>query len=143
MFYIYHIKGKKWGCTNRLEQRLKQQGYKISDVDRLIIVGNEDKAADMELELNKEYGYIHQLTDYRLNTKSKCSKAGKIGGLTQGNINKLSGHIYNLGKNGNKKLKAKGGVTQSQITNTCPHCNTSGKSNAMYRWHMDNCKLKL
>jgi len=25
---------------------------------------------------------------------------------------------------------------------TCPHCNKVGKSNAMVRWHFDNCKFK-
>ena len=25
---------------------------------------------------------------------------------------------------------------------TCPHCNSKGKSNAMFRWHFDNCKEK-
>jgi hypothetical protein len=24
----------------------------------------------------------------------------------------------------------------------CPHCDTTGKSNIMYRWHFDNCKKK-
>lgn len=24
---------------------------------------------------------------------------------------------------------------------TCPHCNKTGKSSVMYRWHFDNCKI--
>jgi hypothetical protein len=58
MFYVYHIKGKKWGCcNNRLENRLRDQGYSIKDVDRVIIVGNLQKASQMERDLQVEYGY--------------------------------------------------------------------------------------
>lgn len=57
MFYVYHIKGKKWGCTDDLESRLKQQGFTIQDCANVITVGNRKKASDMERELQIEYGY--------------------------------------------------------------------------------------
>lgn len=58
MFYVYHIKGKKWGCCeDRLKARLRDQGYSLKDVDRVITLGNRKKASDMERELQIEYGY--------------------------------------------------------------------------------------
>ena len=67
MFYIYHIpKRGEWGCTINLERRLKTLDYKFSDLDRVITVGNINKAADMERELNIEYGYGWNISqDYR------------------------------------------------------------------------------
>jgi hypothetical protein len=42
--------------------------------------------------------------------------------------------------------KVKEHLKQNSIiakTYTCPQCNYEGKSNAMKRWHFDNCKKKL
>lgn len=140
MFYLYHIKGVKWGCTKRLEQRLKKQGYSISDLDRLIIVSNVDKAAEMEKELNLEYRYNNQLTDYRQITKAsekiRNSNHPSILGKTFGKYNLKS----------TKESCAKGGKMIGNIVgnriHTCQYCGKIGKGRAMYRWHMDNCKLK-
>jgi hypothetical protein len=93
MYYLYHIKGKKWGCAENLERRLKNQGYSIDNLDRLIIVGNIDMASDMEKQLNIEYGYPwNDAVDYR----QLCQMAKKSGKLqrTQKQINALS----NIGK---------------------------------------------
>lgn len=46
-----------------------------------------------------------------------------------------------LGKNMSKKLIAEG-RHQSQKVHTCPHCNKTGKSSAMFRHHFDRCKQK-
>ena len=76
MFYLYHIKGVKWGCTKNLEKRLKAQGYTINDCDRIITVGNIDKAADMEKELNISHGYKWDSSlDYR-RVKQMAIKGG-------------------------------------------------------------------
>lgn len=74
-YTLYHIKGKKWGCTNDLKRRLFQQGYESAD--ELIIEEDLDKAADLEKKLNLEYGYPwNDGTDYR-NMLDIASKAGK------------------------------------------------------------------
>jgi hypothetical protein len=79
MYSLYHIKGVKWGCTKNLEKRLKNQGYSISNLDRLITVGNIDKAAEMERELNLEYEYGWNTgQDYR-----HTQKMGTVGGNTK------------------------------------------------------------
>jgi hypothetical protein len=33
-------------------------------------------------------------------------------------------------------------IKSNTTIHCCPHCNTSGKSNSMKRWHFDNCKFK-
>lgn len=97
MYSLYHIKGVKWGCTKNLEKRLKNQGYSISDLDRLITVGNIDKAAEMEKELNLEYGYKW---DNSLEYKRVCSMASK-GGI---NVHKKHPDMaYKLGSTNGKE----------------------------------------
>lgn len=63
-YYIYHIKGKKWGCTVNLKQRLKKQGYTLDDVCEIIEMDDEIKASDLEKELNLKYGYPWNDTQY-------------------------------------------------------------------------------
>jgi predicted GIY-YIG superfamily endonuclease len=53
------------------------------------------------------------------------------GGLVTGQKNKQSGHLDKI-----RHLV----VIKDSI---CPHCNKKGKSNAMVRWHFENCKNKL
>ncbi len=64
MYYIYHIPGKKVGCTKRLEQRLKEQKVKLSDCDRIITTPCIKKASQIEKELQIEYGYKTDAIDY-------------------------------------------------------------------------------
>jgi hypothetical protein len=52
MYYIYHIKGVKWGCTINLKRRLKAQNYTINDVCEIIEETDLNKASDLEKELN-------------------------------------------------------------------------------------------
>lgn len=52
------------------------------------------------------------------------------------------------GKNHSDKTKEKirnklKGIPVSFKFVTCPHCNKVGKENVMYRWHFDNCKIKV
>lgn len=142
MFYLYHIKGIKWGCTKRLEQRLKVQGYSISDLDRLITVGNIDKAAELELQLNKEFGYLKHLADYRQTLQ--CSEKIR-NSIHPSKLGKKYGY-KNLLNGVTEKSRKKGGEIAGNIVSnrilTCPHCKKEGKWMVMHRWHMDNCKLK-
>jgi hypothetical protein len=135
MYYVYHIpKRQEWGCTNNLEHRLKQLKYTILDVDRVITVGNMNKAADMEKELNLEYGYKwSDANDYRHVTriggfsKEQQSKGGKT--------NVDSGHLKNISSFAGKI----GGKAQSEKEYTCPNCNRKGRGNRFVS-HIKNCK---
>ena len=117
MFYIYHIpKRKEWGCTKHLKRRIKKLGYSESDLEKVITVSDINEAADMERELNIQYGYgWKERNDYRVVTK-----------------------IY---KPFTKESQSKGGITQSSIITKCPHCGKVGKGMIMQRWHWDNCKI--
>lgn len=55
MYYIYHIPNVKWGCTNNLTRRKKQQSnYNITE---WIEEEDLDKADALEKKLNIDYGY--------------------------------------------------------------------------------------
>jgi len=148
MYYIYHIIGKKIGCSKNPNRRVNQQGYTEFE----ILEQHEDIhiASKRELELQEQYGYKKDTIDYKHSSKTieqhrsneNSSKGGKkvfelgigafsltkeerselskiignknknleigIFSLTKeersnngkkgGDINKISGHISNLGK---------------------------------------------
>jgi DNA-binding transcriptional MerR regulator len=113
MYYLYHIKGVKWGMTENLKKRLRQQGYNLSDVCEIIEKQNIDEGADLEKQLNIKYGYgWNKQQDYRIVkkfvnhnnrykhnfTKEQCILGGKTAGLIVGNKNKKNGHIQSLQK---------------------------------------------
>ena len=77
MYTIYHIEGKKIGCSDDVEFRVKSQGYN----EYSILEQHSDIyiASKRELQLQKEYGYPVDKIPYYL-TVSYCSRAGKIGG---------------------------------------------------------------
>lgn len=143
MFYLYHIKGKKWGCTKNLNQRLKRQGYSISDCANIITVGNIDLAEKMERELNVEYGYKNQSYSYinalknapkggnKTASLGKMSKIGKKRGPIQGKLNVTNGLL--------KQIRDEQNYSKIE----CPHCKFVGQARAMKRWHYDNCKHKI
>jgi hypothetical protein len=96
MYYLYHIKGVKWGCSNQLKIRLKKQGYTLNDVYEIIEETNIDKAADMEKQLNIRDGYKwRDDQDYRIITKAAII-GGNIVGKERGKLNVLSGHLKNI-----------------------------------------------
>jgi hypothetical protein len=110
-YYIYHIKGKKIGCTQSLEYRLKRQhcnDYEILETHTDIMV-----ASERELQLQKEYGYLVDTVPYyqsyklcdklTFESRSKGGKtAGKIVGNKWGKINGKknleSGHWARISK---------------------------------------------
>ena len=133
MFYLYHIKGVKWGCTKRLEQRLKSQGYSISDIEKIIKVDDIELADKLERKLNDEYGYTNQHQSY-IKTLAKSVKGGKS--------NKQATSILLKHRHKGPKASLESKKHNSKQKYTCPHCNKIGYGLPMLRWHMDNCKLK-
>ena len=92
IYYIYHIKGKKIGCTQNPKKRTKVQGF----TDYEILEEHTDIyiASDREIQLQREWGYKVDTKPYwksiKMATFESCSKAGKIGGKIGG---KISGPI--------------------------------------------------
>jgi hypothetical protein len=103
MYYIYHIEGVKIGCSKNPKRRVKAQGY----TEFTILETHTDIqiASERERSLQKEYGLKVDNKQYK-DVITMCSlgglvggkKGGLVGGKKAGNINKLSGHISNLGK---------------------------------------------
>ena len=137
MYYIYHIpKRKEWGCTKFLEKRVKKIGYTISDIDRVILVSDIDKAADLERDLNIEYGYGWiSSKDYRVITKAQ--KSVKIESKSKGGKNAF---LVNKEKGNMQSLYVKGGKALTSIEKECPHCGIKIKQPAIYM-HIKKCKL--
>lgn len=74
-YTLYHIKGVKWGCTQRpIELRLKEQGYTLDDLHDTILVDDENDASDLEKELNIRDGYPwNDSQDYRVVSKARSN----------------------------------------------------------------------
>ena len=64
-YIIYHIPGKKIGCTSDLYERVtNQQGYETGEYEILYKTPNMKHASKMERILQKEYGYRVDLKSY-------------------------------------------------------------------------------
>ena len=57
-YKIYHIKGKKIGCTQNVKQRVEiEQGYSPEEYDILFQTDDIEEASRAELQLQKDLGY--------------------------------------------------------------------------------------
>jgi hypothetical protein len=78
MYYIYHIKGVKIGCSKNPQSRTRQQGateYEILESHSDIHI-----ASQRELELQKEYGYrVDNTTYYNATKEFKIENVSKAG----------------------------------------------------------------
>ena len=71
MHYLYHIPGKKIGVTRNLTSRVtEQQGYASDEYEVLLTSDDIDYISNMEIELQKSYGYKVDRTLYKNLTKS-------------------------------------------------------------------------
>ncbi len=144
MYTLYHIPGKKWGCTKqKLSRRLWQQGLSINDVDKTITIENMDKASDMEMKLNLEYGYgWNSSRDYReivKNRKNTLTPEARLkGALKGGKAAVESGQLKSICSMGGKVGGKIAGYMQSQKEYTCPTCNKTGRGNRFVS-HIKNC----
>lgn len=63
MYYIYHIKGVKIGCTKNLSNRIPQQTK--GEWEILEVHTNINIASQREIELQKQYGYKVDTSTYK------------------------------------------------------------------------------
>ena len=57
-YKVYHILGKKIGCTTNIQKRVvEEQGFKPGEYDILFETDDIKKAADAERQLQKDLGY--------------------------------------------------------------------------------------
>jgi hypothetical protein len=115
MYSIYHIEGKKIGCSDDVEFRVKSQGYNQYS----ILEEHSDIyiASKRELQLQKEYGYKVDRRPY-WQTVGLCSKAGKIGGKIGGKINKENKTgLFGMTDTAKHKATVKGGkITAAKLS---------------------------
>jgi hypothetical protein len=71
MYYLYHIPGKKIGVTRNLNKRVtEQQGYAPDEYEVLLTSDDIDYISNMEIELQKSYGYTVDRQTYKNLIKS-------------------------------------------------------------------------
>ena len=148
-YYLYHIpQRKEWGCTTNLKRRLRHLKYKIEDVDRVITCGNVDMAADMERDLNIEYGYgWNPSQDYRVIIKA--AKAALLVDYKRHNHmftkEECSLGGYLVGKYPTEKCitARKNNISKLNLYKICPYCNIKTRGAAYNRYHGDKCKKKI
>jgi len=100
-YILYHIPGKKIGCTTDLYNRVtEQQGYEPGEYEVLEKSNDIDYISKRELELQKEYGYRVDRVPYnKLNNNNNFNlKTMKINVTEQTTtfpcpINKLKGNL--------------------------------------------------
>ena len=103
MYTIYHIPGKKIGVTRNLNSRVtEQQGYAPDEYEVLFTSDDIDYISNMEIELQKSYGYR---VDRQLYKDLHCNKFNQMNvNVTKQTatfpvpLNKLKGHLMdNIG----------------------------------------------
>ena len=66
MYTIYHIPGKKIGVTRNINKRVtEQQGYAPDEYEVLLTSDDINYVSDMEIELQKSYGYKVDRQSYK------------------------------------------------------------------------------
>jgi hypothetical protein len=104
MYYIYHIPGVKIGCSVEPDNRVKRQGY--TEYEILETHSDEDVASEREKELQKQYGYKVDKTEYK-QSRDWARRGSSNGGIK---VHKLHPNLAkNLGsKNGkNNGIKSR------------------------------------
>ena len=74
-YKIYHIPGKKIGCTTNLKKRVEEaQGYKSGEYEVLFETDDIKEASNAEITLQKDLGYKVDMKPYKELFKSKYMK---------------------------------------------------------------------
>jgi NTP pyrophosphatase (non-canonical NTP hydrolase) len=102
-YYIYHIPGKKIGVTRNLNKRVtEQQGYAPDEYEVLFTGEDIDEVSQLEIELQKSYGYSVDTKLYKNLFKPKRMKVNITDQTTTFPVplNKLKGRLMdNIGMN--------------------------------------------
>ena len=98
-YYIYHIPGKKIGVTTSIKDRIEsQQGYKPGEYEILLSTKDIDAASQMEIHLQKKFGYKvdQQLYKNLINNKSMKVNITEQTTTFPVPVNKLKGKLMDL-----------------------------------------------
>ena len=100
MYHLYHIPGKKIGVTRDLQNRvIEQQGYEPHEFEVLHKSEDIDFISDMEIILQKEYGYRVDMKPYNeLKFNNMNINVTEQTTTFPCPVNKLKGHLMdNIG----------------------------------------------
>lgn len=119
-YTLYHIKGFKWGCTEDIDRRLYQQGYKLSDCCEFEYYDDIHEASKREAELNKICGYDNQHQYYaqivkvaRLPKTREAVLKSHIGRTISDEHKKILSKTHKGKYNGSKSKRSV--LTESQV----------------------------
>jgi hypothetical protein len=115
---------KKFGY--KIDNTKYSQTINIPTKEGLQKAGEGFKTYWKELQINNKEEYSRRV-------KIFLSAGGKKQGKIQGQKNKESGLISQLGK---KMCEI------NNMEQTCPHCNITAKGVGYHRWHGDKCRKK-
>ena len=135
-FYIYHIPGRKYGCTQNYPARPASQSdiYELTEVHTDIMV-----ASEREKELNVDAGYPWSDGQYYWRQVNN----GKISGIKNtenGHLNRI--RTYEGCARGGKSSIGKNNYIAKSIVRICYYCNKTIKGPNYFKWHGDKCKQK-
>jgi len=143
IYYIYHLIGKKIGCTTTPYSRIAEQNWENWEI--LELYTDIDIASRRERELQKQYGYK---LDKILYSQTKKNRKPEMGGAISGKSNVENGHldrIRRLPKKMSKKSferNMKGAHKTAAKINTCPFCGRNNlKGNIALGNHKKKCKM--
>ena len=152
-YYIYHIPGRKYGCTQNYPARPASQSdiYELTEVHTDIMIASK---REKELNIAAQYPwtdsqyYWMQVRNGRISGQ-KHVESGHILelGRIYGPINaKILGKKYGgkylpikTKEHQSKAARAAGKISMS-VERTCPHCYKTIKGMIYFRYHGDNCK---
>lgn len=161
-FTIYHIPGRKVGCTKNLvgreilENKLNgHDNYLLSAEVLEIVEGTPQQAGDREWYWADLLGYsrgchytvsmiglksvneVHSKNRSGPYSKDARERAVRTLRLTNKGLGNPQVHKDRVAS---QRVRKYGVFTEDRVS--CPHCNKSGQPMAMKRWHFDNCKDK-
>jgi hypothetical protein len=142
-YYIYHIPGVKYGCTQNYPERPASQSevYQLTEMHTDIMI-----ASKREKDLNIAADYPWSDTQYYY----KMVEMGKTGATSQlksGKHNFQNNHYHTWNHHTSEHQANAGKIAStkpnhvSKLEVNCPHCQRVGGYAAMKRWHFSNCKL--
>jgi hypothetical protein len=159
MYYIYHVEGIKFGCTNNPKRRAKQTLNRYGKVKFEVVEVFEDiaKASEREVELNKIYntadrkpysGMISMREGIKYHRGEKHHNFGQdVTGIKNPNYGNAwnedqKRHLSQMNSNPSEETRAKMRASwEGREIVTCPHCGLESVNKGnMSRWHFDNCK---
>ena len=116
MYYIYHIKGIKIGCSTNPKRRVEKQGY--SNFEILESYDDITIAAKREKELQNQYGYVEKNVHTDYIQQYEFGKKGRINSKGLGAKSQIKNKIgiFSYTKEQRLELNTKANIIRAKIS---------------------------